>query len=232
MNHQNRGLINHHDSQAVSNWCLSPVWEISTGFDSDFNKKLFEEIYLFYKNIDDELAPPCDLVEYDAPIFSSFKNKILLMMSDHFARFTNEASPSSIEEIPYDFSSAWLTIQPPGQQYQMHVHPNAILTGTYYLNTPENCGNLVLIDTQDVAVDPLTGTVKIIDIVPKEGNMVFFPAYVMHEVRKNESKQVRISLTFDLNLKNKNIKITDKSVARLLVGNWESFHSEGAFAAY
>ena len=230
MNHQNQGLINHLESQAVSNWCLSPVWEMNTGFDSDFNKKLFEEIYLFYKNINDGSSPSRDLIEYEAPIFSSFKAKVLHMMNDHFARFANQASPSSIEDIPYYFSSAWLTIQPPGESYQMHVHPNAILTGTYYLNTPEDCGNLVLIDTQEVAISPLTGAVKIIDIVPKEGNMVFFPAYVMHEVRKNESKQVRISLTFDLNLKNKNIKITDETVARLLVGNWERFHSEGAFA--
>ena len=225
-NHQNQGLVNYNDSHAVSNWCLSPIWEINTGFDSAFNKKLFDEIFLFYKNIDDELISPRDLVEYVAPIFSTFKTKILQMMNDHFVRFTSQSYPSTTEDIPYEFTSAWLTIQPPGEFYQMHVHPNAILTGTYYLNTPDDCGNLVLIDTQDVAVDPQNGSVKIIDIIPKEGKMVFFPAYVMHEVRRNDSNQVRISLTFDLNLKNRNIKTTDKNVARLLVRNWENSHSE------
>jgi ectoine hydroxylase-related dioxygenase (phytanoyl-CoA dioxygenase family) len=74
-----------------------------------------------------------------------------------------------------------------------------------------------------MALDPVAGTAKLISIPPKEGNLVFFPAYLMHEVQTNNSNEVRISITFDLKLKDTNIKVTDKNVARTVVDNYERF---------
>ena len=132
-------------------------------------------------------------------------------VGDAVAEFENTSPPKSLDELPFEMCSAWITIMPPGENYVMHTHPNAILTGTYYISTPANSGYIAFIDTQDIALDPVSGTAKIIRIPPKEGNLVFFPAYLMHEVQTNLSSEGRISITFDLKLKDSNLKETDKN---------------------
>lgn len=221
-NHHNHGLINPYKAANVSDWCLSPVWEINANFDTTFNKNLFDEIFIFYKNINDGLSKPTDLVNFDAPLFENFKEKILQIMGEQYALFTNTNVSSSTKDLPFEILSTWLNILPPGESIQMHAHPNALISGTYYLSTPENCGDLVLLDTKEVVIDPNNGGTSLIKVAPKEGNLVFFPAYVMHKVCTNNSNGLRISLAFDLQFKDKVTKITTNNIAQVLVSTYEN----------
>lgn len=223
---KNKNLLRSVDTRLDNKWCLSPIWLVETNLDSVFNRQLFKEVFKFYKDIDEGKSVECDLINYDTPTFNQLQNIILSAVGDAFADFENISLPASPQDLPFEMCSAWITVMPPGERYLMHTHPNAILTGTYYLSTPENSGDLAFIDTQDIALDPIAGTAKIIKIPPKEGNLVFFPTYLMHEVQKNNSNEVRISLTFDLKMKDSNIKVTDKNVARTVVNNYERYQSQ------
>ena len=219
----NKNLLRPVDTRLANKWCLSPIWLAETALDSEFNQQLFKEVFKFYKDIDQDISTECDLIELDAPYFKRLQDVILTSVGEAFAEFENISRPASVNDLPFEMCSAWITVMPPGECYMMHTHPNAILTGTYYLSTPENSGDLAFIDTQEIAIDPVNGKAKIINVPPKEGNLVFFPAYLMHEVQKNNSNQVRISMTFDLKMKDSKIKITDKNVARTVVDNYERF---------
>lgn len=220
---KNKNLLRTVDTRLSNKWCLSPIWLLDTRLDSDFNEQLFKELLKFYKEIDQGITTKCDLVHYEAPRFNHLKAIILSSVGDAVADFENLNSPASPSEFPFEMCSAWITIMPPGENYLMHTHPNAILTGTYYISTPLNSGDIAFIDTQEIALDPISGKAKIIKIPPKEGNLVFFPAYLMHEVQTNNSSEGRISITFDLKLKDSNLKETDKKVARTIVDNYERF---------
>ncbi len=220
---KNRNLLRAVDTTLANKWCLSPIWLFETNLDSAFNRQLFEEVFKFYKDIDEGSSTACDLISFNAPTFNKLQDIILTSVGEAFADFENIARPASPSDLPFEMCSAWITIMPPGECYLMHTHPNAILTGTYYLSTPKNSGDLAFIDTQEIALDPIAGSAKIIKVSPKEGNLVFFPAYLMHEVQKNTSNEVRISMTFDLKMKDSNIKVTDKGVARTVVDNYERF---------
>jgi uncharacterized protein (TIGR02466 family) len=220
---KNKNLFRTVDTQLSNKWCLSPIWLLDTHLDSIFNQQLLEELLKFYKDIDQGISNKCDLIHYEAPGFDYLKAIILSSVGDAVADFENLSPPSDPSELPFEMCSAWITIMPPGENYLMHTHPNAILTGTYYLSTPPSCGDLVFIDTQEIALDPVAGAAKIISIPPKEGNLVFFPAYLMHEVQTNHSNEGRISITFDLRLKESNLKDTDKKVARTIIANYERF---------
>ena len=220
---KNKNLFRSVDTRLSNKWCLSPIWLVETSLDSVFNQQLLKELLKFYQDIDQGLATKCDLIQYNASSFNRLKNVILSSVGDAVAEFENTSPPKSLDELPFELCSAWITIMPPGENYVMHTHPNAILTGTYYISTPVNSGDIAFIDTQDIALDPVSGTAKIIRIPPKEGNLVFFPAYLMHEVQTNLSSEGRISITFDLKLKDSNLKETDKKIARTIVDNYERF---------
>jgi uncharacterized protein (TIGR02466 family) len=220
---KNKNLFRAVDTRLSNKWCLSPIWLVETSLDSVFNQQLFKELLKFYKDIDQGLTTTCDLIHYNAASFNHLKNVILSSVGEAFAEFENISPPESTDQLPFEMCSAWITIMPPGENYVMHTHPNAILTGTYYISTPPNSGDIAFIDTQDLALDPVSGTAKIIRIPPKEGNLVFFPAYLLHEVQTNHSSEGRISITFDLKLKDSNLKDTDKKVARTIVENYERF---------
>jgi uncharacterized protein (TIGR02466 family) len=220
---KNKNLFRSVDTRLSNKWCLSPIWLVETSLDSVFNQQLLKELLKFYQDIDQGLATKCDLIQYNASSFDRLKNVILSSVGDAVAEFENTSPPKSLDELPFEMCSAWITIMPPGENYVMHTHPNAILTGTYYISTPANSGDIAFIDTQDIALDPVSGTAKIIRIPPKEGNLVFFPAYLMHEVQTNLSSEGRISITFDLKLKDSNLKETDKKIARTIVDNYERF---------
>ena len=220
---RNKNLFRSVDTRLSNKWCLSPIWLVETSLDSVFNQQLLKELLKFYQDIDQGLATKCDLIQYNASSFDRLKNVILSSVGDAVAEFENTSPPKSLDELPFEMCSAWITIMPPGENYVMHTHPNAILTGTYYISTPANSGDIAFIDTQDIALDPVSGTAKIIRIPPKEGNLVFFPAYLMHEVQTNLSSEGRISITFDLKLKDSNLKETDKKIARTIVDNYERF---------
>jgi len=220
---KNKNLFRAVDTRLSNKWCLSPIWLVETSLDSVFNQQLFKELLKFYKDIDQGLTTKCDLIHYNAASFNQLKNVIMSSVGEAVAEFENISPPESLDQLPFEMCSAWITIMPPGENYVMHTHPNAILTGTYYISTPQNSGDIAFIDTQEIALDPVSGTAKIIRIPPKEGNLVFFPAYLMHEVQTNNSNEGRISITFDLKLKDSNLKETDKKVARTIVDNYERF---------
>jgi len=81
----------------------------------------------------------------------------------------------------------WLNIMQPGEQTTLHCHDDfdEVISGVYYINVPENSGNLVL------------KTDRHTEIKPAEGMMVLFSPALEHYVTENKSSQVRLSIGFN-----------------------------------
>ncbi len=89
----------------------------------------------------------------------------------------------------------------------MHNHPNAMLSGVYYIQAPKDCGNLEFRDPREARLMksiPTTGhhrgTYKTIYYEPIEGRMVLFPSWLLHSVRPNLSEEERVCVSFNLDL--------------------------------
>jgi uncharacterized protein (TIGR02466 family) len=88
-----------------------------------------------------------------------------------------------------------------------HDHPGSILSGVYYVKTPENSGNLVfknndnrnlyLPDDYLLEYNELNSSRYFLP--PQENCLYIFPSWLMHYVEPNLSKEERIS--FSLNTK-------------------------------
>ena len=82
-----------------------------------------------------------------------------------------------------------------------HIHPNSLFSGVYFVKTPKNSGNLVLYDPRpgvqmtmpdrkDIKLSPELW--REIHYEPKAGRCIMFPSWLWHEVKPNQSNDIRI----------------------------------------
>lgn len=99
----------------------------------------------------------------------------------------------------------WINVIQPYNYMIPHCHRNKYLAMTYYLQTEEKCGNLVLLDPRSNGewLKPKNIPNDRVDFVPKEGTVAVFPAWIMHYVDINRSSSDRVSLTSNICLKDR-----------------------------
>lgn len=102
-------------------------------------------------------------------------------------------------------TSFWANIMPPGVTHTMHIHPLSTISGTFYVQTPKNCSALKFEDPRLVnfmASPPRKSSAgrdnqRFVSIQPVAGQIVLFESWMRHEVPSNQSKEDRISLSFN-----------------------------------
>ena len=100
----------------------------------------------------------------------------------------------------------WANINYPGCFNRPHLHPNALFSGVYWIKAPEKSGNLMIYEPRPGVhtIMPNRKKGKLpselwreIHYTPQAGTIVMFPAWLWHEVRPNESNDIRISVSFN-----------------------------------
>ncbi len=83
----------------------------------------------------------------------------------------------------------WFNVMDPGQVTAPHHHDenDELLSAVYYLRVPEDSGELVLYEGD-----------REVRIAPQEGKLVLFPPSLMHEVTRNNSTELRLSVAFNV----------------------------------
>lgn len=107
----------------------------------------------------------------------------------------------------------WSIINPPGSMNISHVHPGCHWSGVYYVQAPENSGNIEFTEPRTVHLmnqpkflpnvkRPKDCWTKV-NFTPKVGKMIIFPSWLYHSVRTNLSgekgkKGHRIIVSFNI----------------------------------
>ena len=106
-----------------------------------------------------------------------------------------------------EIQQAWINIFPPGAQEAQHSHDGSLLSCSYYVDAPEDCGCLVFPDPIGArrTYREFTGTAgdevinrREIAVEPKPGRLVMFESWVPHYIQCNKSDQIRISIAINL----------------------------------
>jgi len=99
----------------------------------------------------------------------------------------------------------WANINYPGSFNAMHIHPNSIWSGAYYVTAETTSGNIYFEDPRSVSlmimpertIEQPVNERRIIDSLPQAGRLIMFPSWVNHGVRENLSGKNRISVSFN-----------------------------------
>ncbi|MES1991413.1 MAG: TIGR02466 family protein [Pseudomonadota bacterium] len=104
-----------------------------------------------------------------------------------------------------NFQSMWANRNGQGDYNASHVHPNAFLSGSYYLSVPPDSGNIEFSDPirervmMPVPVKPGSSKIsKRIEFKCRNGMLVIFPSWLTHSVQPNRSTEMRYSLAFNI----------------------------------
>ena len=126
-------------------------------------------------------------------------------LSDLIVRCGNSFM-SSKSDIELVMDNCWLNINPKYSYNTDHIHPDSLISGTFYIQTPDNSGNLVFSRSDNFynllwsiaqnSSSPFFSSEQ--SVTPKPGMLVLFGSWETHSVEQNLSDEERISFSFNL----------------------------------
>ena len=100
----------------------------------------------------------------------------------------------------------WANINYPGNFNRPHLHPNSLFSGVYWVKTPKNSVTFMMYEPRPGAQCNMPNRKegklpsqlwREVHFEPIAGRCIMFPAWLWHEVKPNESNDVRISVSFN-----------------------------------
>ena len=95
--------------------------------------------------------------------------------------------------------SMWANVNEQHHFNLPHVH-EGVLSGVFYCKIPEDSGKLVLMDPAIRSTAHLIGN-KNFFIEPKPLALIIFPSWLEHYVEPNKSEELRVSISFNIGIK-------------------------------
>jgi uncharacterized protein (TIGR02466 family) len=113
------------------------------------------------------------------------------------------------KDVDLIIDNSWININSPGSYNIPHIHPTLGLSGVYYASTPQNSGNVLFYN--NFMMQFINGMIlnvenknthNTITYEPLNGRVLIFPSWIPHSVEINNSSEDRISIAFNLRIKN------------------------------
>ena len=103
--------------------------------------------------------------------------------------------------------SLWVNILPEGGFHAAHIHPNSVISGTFYVAVPEGAAAIRFEDPRHqmmMAAPPRKTKADIsnrafVSIAPETGTLLLWESFLRHDVPMNRAADDRISVSFNYN---------------------------------
>lgn len=112
------------------------------------------------------------------------------------------------KDRPLTVSNCWINVNGFGDFNSLHAHRNWTFSCVYYVDTDENCGDLVLVHPSmnqpyhymddPFEVQTTQRSHNQVHYTPQTGKLVIMPSWILHLVEPNKSGKDRISIAFDI----------------------------------
>lgn len=105
-------------------------------------------------------------------------------------------------EKTFTIKNSWININNEDVDHSAHCHPGYDISGVYYFRVSEQQGGLSFNNPNIISFygqfpqSPLCP--QTLTVVPDDGDIILFPSWMIHGVRKNKSNEERISIAFNL----------------------------------
>ena len=131
----------------------------------------------------------------DSAAYESFRmvGNTAIRLANDFPLATKSKQDGTPEEIPLYPKETWGLIYNKGDSTEAHMHWPSLWSYTYCVEACELCSPLVFPTCNEPE--------EKLEIAPRIGQMVLWPAWVMHEVPEHTCDHDRIMISGNLNLK-------------------------------
>lgn len=102
-------------------------------------------------------------------------------------------------------TDCWVNIMPAGAQHTSHIHPHSVISGVFYVSVPAKASAIkfedprlgLFMNAPLLKKNSRRSQLRFVNLQPKAGEIVLFESWLKHEVPTNQSKQPRVSLSFN-----------------------------------
>ena len=178
-----------------------PIWGFGLPDCEDINKNIENRIYEKAKEEKTRLASNEGGWHSDG---SMHDDPVMELIVKYIEWAVKELSLESKMEYKDYQVFLWSNLNRPGDYNSVHDHPDCHLSGVYYVKLPEgDCGTLRMYNpmySYNYNSDGYNPPYKQprVEIRGKEGALLLFRAPLLHDVTKNNTKEDRISLSFNI----------------------------------
>jgi uncharacterized protein (TIGR02466 family) len=125
-------------------------------------------------------------------------------LDKHVARFA-EHLEFDLAGRALELDSLWINILEPGGQHSAHIHPNSVVSGTYYVALPKGAAGITFEDprlAQMMAAprrraDARPENRTFAELVPEPGTVLLWESFLRHAVPVTRGRGERISISFN-----------------------------------
>jgi uncharacterized protein (TIGR02466 family) len=103
--------------------------------------------------------------------------------------------------------SLWVNVLPEGGFHAAHIHPNSVISGTFYVAVPKGASAIRFEDPRHammMAAPPrqkkaVVENKSFVSLQPAPGTLLLWESFLRHDVPMNRSGDERISVSFNYN---------------------------------
>jgi uncharacterized protein (TIGR02466 family) len=158
----------------------------------DWSKQNYPGGYTCYSSI-----PRVDLLS------SSFE-ELRRRLDEHVYHYA-KLLQYDVRKADLRINSMWINIMPPLVTHSGHIHPQSVVSGTFYLQVPPKASSLQFEDPRlgffmnspAQVRKPEVFRRRFHRIQPAPGDVILFESWVRHEVPPNQAQKERISVSFN-----------------------------------
>lgn len=135
------------------------------------------------------------------PAFAELEKRLVKAANAHAKALGFEMGSHKLSMDSY-----WVNLLDPGAGHSGHIHPNSILSGTFYLDLPEGASAIrfedprlpFMMNSPPLRSDVADDEKRFIYFQPEIGQALFWESWLRHEVMVNMSDDPRLSISFNL----------------------------------
>lgn len=131
--------------------------------------------------------------------------KTLKTQLDKHAKAYAKLQEWNLGDRKLELDSLWINVLDPGGFHGSHLHPNSVISGTYYVEIPEGASALRFEDPRlglMMAAPPRKPKAPrdmqpFVPMQPTPGTLLLWESWLRHEVVLNQAESERISISFN-----------------------------------
>ena len=140
----------------------------------------------------------------DLPTRASVFAELAAHLNTHVRRFakTLDLEMGGRRVVP---DSIWINVMEQGGVHSAHIHPHAVISGTYYVSVPKGAAAIRFEDPRlpmMMAAPPKKENAardnrSFVTVAPKPGTVLLWESFLRHDVPPNNARGKRISISFN-----------------------------------
>ena len=156
----------------------------------DKNSAKFSDGYNEGKNLLNDIKPTLFLNELQKNLLEFYRNI---------------HNGNDIYNIDFVITESWFTRTQKNEYHPQHLHSFSDISGVYYIKTNGNDGNIAFHTPSSILVNSKFFSQKAqnVEYKPQVGKLILWPSLIEHHVISNQTDDDRISLSFNISLRDR-----------------------------